>query len=64
MKVAMIQENIKDDREVIMIRFLNGLNSEIVNVVELQHYIELEDIVHMTIKVGKQLKRKGNLKPS
>ena len=27
--------------------------------VELQHYVELEDMVHMAIKVERQLKRKG-----
>jgi len=32
-----------------MARFLNGLNKEIANVVELQHYIELEDMVHMAM---------------
>ena len=34
-----------------MARFLNGLNQDIANVVELQHYVELEDMVHMEIKV-------------
>ena len=41
-----------------MAKFLNGLNWDIVNVVELQHYVELEDMVHMAIKVERQLKRK------
>ena len=41
-----------------MAKFLNGLNWDIVNVVELQHYVELEDMVHMTIKVERQLERK------
>lgn len=35
----MIQANIVKDREVIMARFLNGLNKDIVNIVELQHYV-------------------------
>ena len=43
-----------------MARFVNGLNHEIVDVLELQHYVELEDMVHMAIKVERQLKRKGN----
>ena len=34
-----------------MVRFLAGLNQEIANVVELQNYVELEDMVHMAIKV-------------
>ena len=34
-----------------MARFLAGLNREIQNVVELQHCVELEDMVHMAIKI-------------
>ncbi|XP_059446590.1 uncharacterized protein LOC132178153, partial [Corylus avellana] len=59
MEIAMIRANVEEDREATMARFLNGLNREIANVVELQHYVELEDMVHMTIKVERQLKRKG-----
>ena len=29
---------------------------------ELQHYVELEDMVHMAMKVERQLKRKGTVK--
>ena len=58
MEIAMIQANVEDDREATMARFRNGLNWDIVNVVELQHYVELEDMVHMAIKVERQLKRK------
>ena len=43
-----------------MARFLMGLNREIQNVVELQHYVELEDMVHMAIKIGNQVKRRGS----
>jgi len=50
--------NVVEDRETIMARFLNALNCEIANVVELQHYMELEDMVHMGTKVKRQLKRK------
>ena len=42
-----------------MARFLLGLNWEIHDKVEMQHYVELEDMVHMAIKVEQQLKR-GN----
>ena len=59
MEIAMIRANVEDDREATMARFLNGLNRDITNVVELQHYVELEDMVHMTVKVERQLKRKG-----
>lgn len=42
MEVAVIQVNVKQDREAIMARFLNGLNCKIAIVEELQHYIQLE----------------------
>ena len=41
---------------------LNRLNKDIANFVELQHYVELGDMVHMAMKVERQLKRKGNSK--
>ena len=53
MEVAMIQENVKEDREATMARFLAGWNQEIANQMELQHYVELEDMVYMAIKVEK-----------
>ncbi|RVW19071.1 hypothetical protein CK203_087628 [Vitis vinifera] len=58
MEIAMIQANVEEDREATMARFLNGLNRDIANVVELQYYVELEDMVHMAIKVERKLKRK------
>ena len=45
-----------------MARFLIGLNNDIADVVELQHYVELDDMVHMAIKVEQQLKRKGSIR--
>ena len=51
MEIAMIQANVKEDKEATMARFLNGLNRDIANVVELQHYVKLEDMVRMAIKV-------------
>ena len=59
MEIAIIWANVEEDREATMARFLNGLNRDIANVVELQHYVELEDMLHMAIKVEWQLKRKG-----
>ena len=43
----MIWANVVGDRETTMARFLKGFNRDIANVVELQHYVELEDMVHM-----------------
>jgi hypothetical protein len=62
MEVAMIRANVEEDREATMARFLSGLNRDIANVIELQHYVEIEDMVHMAMKVERQLKRKGTAK--
>ncbi|KAL4386910.1 hypothetical protein GQ457_09G019990 [Hibiscus cannabinus] len=67
MEVAMIRANIDEDREATMARFLAGLDPNIAAIVELQHYVEIEDMVHMAMKVERQLKKKGgpsrNVKP-
>ena len=51
----MIWAKVEEDREAIMARFLNGLNHDINNIVELQHYVGMEDLLHMAIKVESQL---------
>jgi len=51
--------NIREEKEATMTRLLNGLNYEITNVIKLQHYTELKDIVYMAINMKQQLKRKG-----
>jgi len=60
LEMAMIRANVNEDEEVTMSRFFNGLNRDIANVVELQSYVDLEELVHLAIKVEGQLKRKGN----
>jgi len=55
----MIRANVVENREATMARFFNRLNRDIANVVELQHYVELEDVVRMAMKVERQL-RKGH----
>lgn len=64
MDVAMIWVKIEEDRETTMIKFLNGLNWEIAKIIELQHYIELKDMVYIATKVERQLNKKDNSKPS
>ncbi|GKV53063.1 hypothetical protein SLEP1_g59611 [Rubroshorea leprosula] len=59
MEIAMVRANVEEDREETMAWFLHGVNRDIANVVELQHYVELEDMVHMAMKVERQFKRKG-----
>ncbi|KAH6802730.1 hypothetical protein C2S51_034176 [Perilla frutescens var. frutescens] len=58
MEIAMIQANVEEDREATMARFLASLHREIQEVVELQHYVKLEEMVQMAIKVNNQLKRR------
>ena len=64
MEIMLIRANIEEDREATMARFLSGLNREISNVVELHHYIELEEMVNMAMKVERQLKARGAAKQS
>ncbi|KAH9769547.1 hypothetical protein KPL71_012041 [Citrus sinensis] len=61
-EIIMIRSNIEEEREATMERFLHGLNQDIANVVDLQHYVELEDMVHMAMKVERQLKKKGPIR--
>ena len=51
LEVAMIKANVNEDEEVTMSRFLNGLNRDIANVVELQSYVDLEELVHLAIRL-------------
>ncbi|PKI63647.1 hypothetical protein CRG98_015965 [Punica granatum] len=51
MEIALIRANIEEDEEATMARFLCGLNREIANVVELQHYVEIEEMVSTAMKV-------------
>ncbi|XP_062103649.1 uncharacterized protein LOC133814742 [Humulus lupulus] len=60
MEIAMIRVDVEEDREATMASFLAGLNCDIANVVELQHYVELNDMLHMAIKVECQLNKKGS----
>jgi hypothetical protein len=57
MEIVKIRANIMKDKETTMTRFLNGLNREIANVVKIQYYVELENMVHMSTKVERWLKR-------
>jgi hypothetical protein len=59
MEATMTRADVEENREATMARFLRGLNSQIRDIVELQHYVEMEDMLHMALKVERQLKRKG-----
>ncbi|KAL4385631.1 hypothetical protein GQ457_15G018130 [Hibiscus cannabinus] len=53
------QGSMSEDQETTIARFVSGLNPEITDTVELQYYVDLEEVVHLAMKVEKQLKRKG-----
>jgi len=46
-----------------MSRFLNGFNRDIANLVKFYYYFKIEDMMHIAIKVEKQLKRKSSARP-
>ncbi|RDX85901.1 hypothetical protein CR513_32834, partial [Mucuna pruriens] len=62
MEIAMTRANVKENREATMARFIGGLKKEIADVVELQHYMEIEDLLHKAIQVERQLKSKSSSK--
>ena len=51
MEIVMIRANVMEDREATMSRFLCALSRDIARVVELQHYVELKELVDKAIKV-------------
>ena len=59
MKMLMMRLSMNEDREATMARFLGGLNREIANQLELQQYVELEEMLHVAIKLEHQFKRRG-----
>jgi len=59
MEVLKIRANVEEDDEATMARFLHGLNHDISDIVELHHYVEMDELVHQAIKVEQQLKRKS-----
>ena len=59
METLMMKLDVKEDNGVTMARFFNGLNRDIANKVELQHYMELEEMYQMALKFESQLKRKA-----
>lgn len=48
-----------EDCEAIMARFMAGLNRDIQDKLEMQHYVDLEEMLHKAILVKQQPKRRG-----
>ena len=51
MGMALVRTNIEEEAEDTMARFLNGLNPNIRDIVELQKYVKLDDLLHKTVRV-------------
>ncbi|KAG7527866.1 Retrotransposon gag domain, partial [Arabidopsis suecica] len=64
MEKLMLRADISEDREATMSRFLGGLNRDIQDRLETQHYVELEEMLHKAILFEQQLKRKSNSRTS
>ncbi|XP_027912791.1 uncharacterized protein LOC114188764 [Vigna unguiculata] len=64
MEILIIQAKIEEDPEVTMARFLNGLNHDIRDVIELQEFVEMKDLLHKAIQVEQQIKRKSTTRKS
>ena len=51
MDMALMRANIEEETEDTMTRFLSGLNPDIRDVVELEEYVELDDLLHKEVQV-------------
>ncbi|CAL1413354.1 unnamed protein product [Linum trigynum] len=63
-----MRADIREDKETTIARFLHGLNCEIRHEIYLRSFVELEEAVHLAIKIEKQHKmftgsRFSNSKP-
>ena len=59
MEMLMARLDLQEEMEATMSRFLRGMNKEIADRVELQPYVEIDEMVHLAIKVERQLKPRG-----
>jgi len=45
-EMALIKANLHDDEDALIVKFLNGLNHDIRDIVELHNYLHLQELVH------------------
>ncbi|KAG7599415.1 Reverse transcriptase RNA-dependent DNA polymerase [Arabidopsis suecica] len=64
METLMLRADILEEREATMSRFLGGLNREIQDRLETQHYMEMEEMLHKAILFEQQIKRKSSSRSS
>ncbi|XP_019092325.1 PREDICTED: uncharacterized protein LOC109129137 [Camelina sativa] len=60
MEILLIRADVVEDREATMARFMSGLNRDVQDRLEMEHYVEIEEMLHKAILVEKQLKRKSS----
>ncbi|XP_071916198.1 uncharacterized protein [Coffea arabica] len=60
MEITMLRADIVEDREATMARFLNGLRPEIAELVELQNYVDMPELIDKASKIERRLKKRGN----
>ncbi|XP_071933138.1 uncharacterized protein [Coffea arabica] len=61
MEMSMIRADVHEDEEATMARFLGGLRPDIADIVELQHYLDMGELLDKAIKGGSHFaKSNGN----
>lgn len=53
MEMVLMRVNIVEDSTTTMARFIDGLNKEIMDVLELHHFVDMEDLAKQAIKAKK-----------
>ncbi|XP_023553652.1 uncharacterized protein LOC111811140 [Cucurbita pepo subsp. pepo] len=59
MDTLMDRLDLDEDMEALMARFLNGLNTEIADKTDLQPYSNIEELLHIAIKIERQIQRRS-----
>ncbi|XP_022973897.1 uncharacterized protein LOC111472489, partial [Cucurbita maxima] len=59
MDTLMDRLELDEDMEALMARFLNGLNTEIADKTDLQPYSNIEELLHIAIKIERQIQRRS-----
>ena len=60
MEIIMFRADIVEDHKATMARFLSGLRPEIAELVELQTYVDFQELVNKASKIEQRQKRRDN----
>ncbi|KFK22409.1 hypothetical protein AALP_AAs49867U000100 [Arabis alpina] len=58
METLMLRADIREEGETLMSRFMGGLNRDIQDLLETQHYVEIEELLHKAVMFEQQIKRR------